>query len=185
MFTHTKRLFQLSLITLFASMLVLGVAATASADHTSLDIKTVIKEECHNGTDKPIKRKIKSFGDIRLNPTNSNLQSLNACGNACDTPYPSWDEFSISIDDFDGVGVSETFEDIGGFGNAGVALTKNLKKGKFQTVVENGAGDRVLSLSGTVVVDNDGNTQKVVGKINGYDTTSNCIYTGKFTAKRL
>lgn len=185
MLTHTKKIFQLSLITLFAGMMVLGVAATASADHTSLDLKIVIKEECHNGTDKPIKRIIKSFGNMTLDPTNTNLQSLNACGNSCDTPYPSWDSFFINIDDFDGVANNQSFWNIGPFGAAGVSLTKNLKKGTFQTVVDSDSsstvGNRVLSLSGKVVSDKKaGDLLKIVGKINGYDSTAECTYVGKF-----
>jgi hypothetical protein len=190
MFTRTKRLFQLSLITVFAAVLFLGTAGvnTALADHTTLDIKVVIKEECHNGTDKPTKRTIKSAGTLQIDPTNTNLQSTNACGNACDTPYPSWDSITITIADFDGVAISETFSNTGASGEAGVALTKNLKSGKFQTTVDNVAGatvgDRVLSLSGSVVSDKKlGDLLKMVGKINGTDNTLKCTYVGKLKGK--
>ena len=188
MLTHTKRFFQLSGITVFASMLVLGAAATASADHDDFDIKVVIKEECEDGVNKPIKRTIKSEGFFQYDPTISNPNGKN--GNSR-SPFPFWDKVDFDIDDFDGVGVPESFDSIIetlDAGDGGVALSKNLIKGSFQTFVDNdtglGIGNRVLSLSGTVVADKDGNGKIVVGKINGYDTANGCTYTGKFKGKR-
>jgi len=181
MLTHTKRFFQLSGITLFASMLVLGAAATASADHDRLTGKTVIKEECHNGTDKPIKTTIKSVFQIFFDPSSGNLPSKNG-GN---TLFPAQGLFQIHIFDFDGENLSESFYDVGDAG--GVALSKNLKKGTFQVIMDNNSsatvGNRVLSLSGTVVANKDGDGKKVVGKINGHDTANDCIYVGKFKGK--
>jgi len=54
-------------------MLVLGGAGvnSAQADHDDFAGKTVIKEECHNGTNKPIKRKIKSEGFFRFDPAST------------------------------------------------------------------------------------------------------------------
>ena len=98
MLTQTKRLFQLSLITVFASMLVLGAAATASADHDDLDIKVTIKEECHNGTDKPIKRTIKSTGSMPVRPVGGNLVGKNGGTNL--SPFPGFTVDFFIIDDF-------------------------------------------------------------------------------------
>jgi len=190
MFIRTKRLFQLSLIAVFAMVLVLGMAVTASADHDSFDTKVVIKEECHNGTDNPIKRTIKSEGFFRYDPdhTTPNEQGKNG---GVTSPFPGWTSVDFDVDDFDGVGVPEQFESLietHDLGMGGTALTKNLIKGKYQTFVDNdlgvGIGNRILSLSGTIVADKDGNGKKVVGKIYGHDSTANCIYVGKFKGKR-
>jgi hypothetical protein len=193
MFTRTKKLFQLSFITLVAAILFLGTMGvnTALADHDTFDMKFNIKVECHNGTDKPTKSKIKSTGTFRYDPNNTNLKGTGG-GNS---PFPNWNTVDIFIiDDFDGVGVPESFQSIveeglSGVGLAGTALTKNGKKGTFQTFVDNdlgtGIGSRVLSLSGKIVADKEnGDGLKVVGKIYGHDTANDCIYVGKFKGKR-
>jgi hypothetical protein len=52
-------------------------------------------------------------------------------------------------------------------------------------------GNRVLSLNGILVLvkeenhpTKDGDTKNLVAKITGYDTTNNCIYTGKMKGKQ-
>jgi hypothetical protein len=59
MFNHLKRLFQLSLITIFASLLFLGVAGTPTAQAEILEGLFKGKEYCNDGEGKAVKRKIK------------------------------------------------------------------------------------------------------------------------------
>jgi len=190
--THTKRLFQLSLITLFASMLVLGGAGvnTALADHDDeLQGKLVVKETCHNGSDKPIKRTIKSTFEMVIDPFNSNLLLKDGVGLS---PFPAWDFVSILIHDYDGNGNSKLFDSIGGAtgnGDKGIALTKNLRKGAFHTNVDDNTNtSNVWGISGVIVAEKKevkaGNAvKKLSGKITGVDTFNQCVYKGKIKGK--
>jgi hypothetical protein len=173
MFTHTKRLFQLSLITFFATFLLLGTAGVTTA--LAFDALSVVfntKETCLNGSDKPIVRKSKSRAGIVIEPSPGNQISKNGGT----TPFPSWNSVTFGIVKFG------SLEFVSLEGVDGVALSKNLKKGIFQTFVNN--ENITLSASGVLVVDNDGNSKKIAGKFNGYDTINDCIYQGSFKGKR-
>ncbi|MDH3256012.1 MAG: hypothetical protein OEM27_00170 [Nitrospinota bacterium] len=182
MLNYPTKLFQLSLITIFTTLLFLGTAGVNIAlappvpnSVDSLEGKTVIKETCFKGPDKPVVRKIKS--DFFMQIDKSALRNQMSKNGGL-TPFPSWTQVIFDIFDFDGQG------NLGGFdGTDGVALSKNLKKGTFQVFVNNG-NPIFLSLSGVLVVDKNGNSTKIVGKINGSDTTNDCIYQGSFNGKR-
>jgi hypothetical protein len=186
MFTHTKRLIQLSLVTLFTTLLFLGMAGVSSAVLINSDnynnVKVVIKEECHNGTDKPTRRTIKSAASFHYFPTSTNMAGKNGVNIS---PFPLWDSSVLRIYDFEINGNEEYFYSTHTtVGNAGIALTKNLKTGTFRTVMDSlqdaNVGGRLIALSGKLKIDENGNGQKIVGKITGYDASNNCTYDGKF-----
>jgi hypothetical protein len=189
MFTRTKRLFQLSLITVFATLLFLGTIGinTALANHNELEGKIVLKETCDNGVgNKPSKRTIKSAMEFRF----LSNTATNPTVNGDFTPFPAWTDSNFYIADFDGLGTPLILD-----GNEAVAPSKNGKTGTFVQSVDNvdGAtqGTFVLSLSGKVKrnKDNDpqnqpGDAAKIVGKVVGYDQSTLCTYVGKFKLKR-
>jgi hypothetical protein len=187
MLSHTKRLFQLSLIPFFTALLFLGTMGANSALADGLPINVVIKEKCHNDTDKPTKRIIKSGGSFQYTKNAGNLSSKNGLGHS---PFPLWDSSLLEITEFEIIsGDPEIlFNTNNSPGDAGIALTKNLKTGTFQTIVNsampgNPVGNRFMALSGKLVVGEFGQPLKVVGKITGYDGTRNCTYVGKFKGK--
>ena len=173
MFTHIKRLFQLSLITIFTTLLLLGsigVSTALAIDALGVMFKT--KETCFNGADKPIVTKSISTAGILIDPSPGNQIS----NNGGITPFPSWRGVTFGIVKFG------SLEFVSFEGVDGVALSKNLKKGTFQAFVNN--TNITLSVSGVLAVDDDGNSTKIAGKVNGYDTTNDCIYQGSFKGKR-
>jgi hypothetical protein len=188
MFFRTKKLFQLSLITIFTTVFFLGImgANPALAFEKFLVGDTVIKETCHKGIEKPIKKTIKSAFRMSLFVPSTNLKGANDCGNFCITPFPDWDDIKLDVLDFNGPGTFITFFGLTfNSGKAGTAWTNNLKSGTFQAFLDNSPGIDVgiiqMSLSGKLVVFNGtGIITKIVGKITGHDSAANCTYTGKF-----
>jgi hypothetical protein len=196
MFTRTKKSFQFSLITIFAALLFLGTVGINTAlagTSDTLEGKTVIKELCDNGPDKPTKRTIKSTFRFIIIKHLGNREGTDACGNGCLSPYPSWRDLDFRVDDFETNGNPETFVGLTWSGSSlpgksGTALTKNLKSGTFQAYGDSlsgsDVGNRQMTFTGNLVTDKKtGVTQKIVGKINGHDHTANCTYVGKFKGK--
>lgn len=197
MLTHTKRIFQLSLVTLFTILLFLGTAGVNTALAGTFDTLVgtlVIKEECDKGPDKPDKRTIKSTFRLVITKHSGNRQGTDLCGVNCRSPYPSWSDLTFTIDNFESNGDPKLFYGLTWSGSslpgkAGTALTKNLKSGTFQAYGDSLAGPDIgnhqMTLSGKLVTDKKtGVTQKMVGKINGHDHTANCTYVGKFKGKK-
>ena len=171
MFTHTKRLFQLSLITLFTTLFFLGAMGvnSAFADHDFFEGKIKLKITCFNSEGKPTKEKIKTPFTMWINPDDLNP----SVPDGEILPFSFWTSVFINIpglDEFLGV-------------PGGVALSKNNKKGTFQAFLENAGGTRLLSINGTLVAGKDGNSKKITGKVKGSDILFGCIYDGKFKAK--
>jgi len=186
MITYNKRGFQLSLITIFTTLLFLGTVGINTALATDqFIIKVAIKEVCFDGPGKPFKRTIKSGGIFAYTPNSGNLG-----GGATTSPFPLWDSVLLQITNFELDNSLENFFNSNDTpGNAGIALSKNLRKGTFHTFLDSSVsggpvGTRFMALSGKLVVDKDGEGQKVFAKITGYDGTRDCTYNGKFKGKR-
>jgi hypothetical protein len=190
MFNRTTKSFQFSLITLFAALLFLGTVGINTAlagTQDKLIGKAVIKEECHNGTDKPTKQTIKTDFTMDIFKDSINLQGTDACGAGCRSPYPAWTDVWFDMPAFIRV-VGLTWSGSVLPGKAGTALTKNLKNGKFHAFLDNLGGSDVgnlqLEINGTIVSDKKtGVSKKIAGKISGHDHTANCTYVGKFKGK--
>jgi len=183
--TYTKRGFQLSLITVFATVLFMGTAGVNTVLATPDEIvegKLVIKEECINyrNVSKPFKRTIKSAFTMIIAKHLNNLNGTDNCGFNCISPYPILNNISLLVDEFFVDGTSNNFIKASDPA-AAVALTKNLKQGTFKSVVWD-TQNTILSLTGKIVTDKKtGVTKKIVGKIDGYTSgDSGCIYVGKF-----
>lgn len=187
MIPYNKRGFQLSLFTVFITLLFMGtvgVNTALAADFFA--IKVVIKEECFIGPGKPVKRTIKSEGQFAYAENVNNLKGKNG---VLLSPFPFWDDVRLTINNFEPNGNTEIlFATNNTSGDAGIALSKNLLTGTFQTIMDSGngvVGNRFMAISGKLVVDKDGEGQKVVAKITGYDGTRECTYNGKFKGKGL
>ena len=185
MFARTQRLFQLSLITVFATLFFLGTAGVNTALAGQIDFlegKTVIKEQCDNGTGKLTKRTIKSTFTLTLFKDSGNQEGKDACGTGCLSPFPQLSDVFFDVHDFFGPGNLI----LRGLWNkpppAGLALTKNGKTGTFQALVTTSTFTH-WTLNGKIVADGKtGVSKQVVGEINGYSTEfrSDCTYVGKF-----
>jgi hypothetical protein len=190
MFTRTKKSFQLSLITIFATLLLLGTASLNTAfagTRDTLEGKAVIKEQCDNGADKPTKQTIKTDVTMDIFKDADNREGTDACGAACLSPYPAWIDLWMDMPGFIRV-IGLTYSGSVLPGKAGTALTKNLKSGKFHAFMDNVGGSDVgnlqLEITGTIVSNKKtGVTKKIAGKISGHDHTKFCTYVGKFKAK--
>jgi len=181
MFSHPIKLFQLSLITLFAAVLFLGTMGvnTALATHSILEGKLKLTETCDAGAgNKPTKRKIKSDAEFRYN-NGSNTPS---------GPFPKVFSSTLYIADFDGLGTPLTL-----FGENATSLTKNGKTGVYMTVVDE---DGSTTLANGVVLfitakikrakdsdDDPTELDKMAAKITGYDDVNNCQYKGSIKLK--
>jgi hypothetical protein len=154
----TKRLFQLSLITVVVGLWLLGVAVTASADPDSHFGSLKGKQTCDDGTT-VTKEKVTTvtFISVQIDPT----------------PFPNFD-LTVSI-----AGTGTGFD--GPFSGAGVAVTKNKKIAGFHAEVSQISGQQ-LYLIGKFIVDpktSDPDVVKTISKVFGIDPNNKCIFVGK------
>ena len=147
-------------ITVFASLMVMGAAATASADsdHTG---KMKAMETCENGE-----------GVVTKNIVEVDITA-----------------FKIIPGPFPGFNLEVTFKDIDKFPNiftgSGVAVTKNSKVKEFHAQVTDN-GDFNIHLTGKLQVDHKvegGDVLRTNGKLYAVHLNSVCIWAGKFKTK--
>jgi hypothetical protein len=158
---ETQRLFQLTLITVFSSMLVLGVAVTASADPDLHAGSLKGKQTCDNGVT-VTKEKVKTDGiSVQIDPN----------------PFPEFD-LTVSI-----AGTGTGFD--GPFSGSGVAVPKNKKVAEFHAEVSHTNGQQ-LYLTGKFIVDpktSDPDVVKTTSKVFGIDPVNQCVLVGTLKTK--
>lgn len=142
-------------VTVFASLLILGVAATAGADsfHSG---KTKAKETCDNGTE---------VTQGKINPKISSLTIV-------PLPFPSFD-LTVNI-----VGFAQ-------FTGSGVVIAKNDKVSEFHAELSNADNQHIFLTGKALVDPNspDPDVVKTNGKMFGLDHNTDCIFVGKFKTK--
>jgi hypothetical protein len=158
---QTKRLFQLSLITLFISILVLGVAATDSAGKSiPLDGKISGKIYCDDGSANAEIMKIKN--DVQI------FYEAN-------DPSPPDTKVSTTV----------ISPDIGILIFTGLALFKNKTTGTFLLHGSDSFGaDIEYTMAGNFKNDKNGFIKQIGGKVHWLSNHSSCFSSLKFKAKR-
>jgi hypothetical protein len=155
MFSNTKRLFLLTLNTVFASLLFVGVAGMTPAQAEILNnglFKGI--EYCDDGQDLGIaeKRKFKDPFEVDINRSGTDISA------------------------------TVTASDASVFVLNGNILAKNAKSGVFQLFGQN-SFTAELAMNGKYKLNKDESLKIISGAFQGQDGFSRCIFAGKFKAK--
>lgn len=158
--TNNKNVFQLTLFTLFSSLLLVGTMSVSSAQAEDLVGKAKGTTVCEDANFIAVKSKFKE--DITI----LGIDTLGLPGS-----------MSATVDT--GTGFSGGPLDVDG-----IAHLKNLKKGFFSMNGETPlTGDSQLAMEGVYKSDNAGEILKVSGRFQLIDNVLGCITSGKFKAK--
>jgi hypothetical protein len=153
---NTKKLFTGAMITIFASLLILGVAGPATADSLHSG-KIRAKITCDNGI-------TVTKNKLRANITLFEIKPL---------PFPKFN-LTVSIEK---LGLS--------FPGSGVVIIKKRRAADFQAEVVDPTGFK-LYFAGKFIVDRDTPEPEVIqakGHVFGINETTDCILVGKFRTK--